>query len=85
MISCTSSRTAASVIQLWTRPLTTSTSVAGTRDWPSLVGSRRWQIVPLSTPASTRRTWRCSFGGKNSMMRLIVSVASVVWSVDRTR
>jgi len=31
------------------------------------------------------RAWRCSAGAKKSMMRLTLSAASIVWTVDITR
>ena len=42
-------------------------------------------MTALSVPASIARTWFDMCGGKKSMMRLIVSGASSVWSVDSTR
>ena len=42
-------------------------------------------MIPLSAPASESLICFCSCGGKKSMMRLIVSVASVVCSVDMTK
>ena len=41
--------------------------------------------MPRSDAASDMRTWRCSCGGKKSMMRLIESVALIVCSVENTR
>ena len=41
--------------------------------------------MPRSEPPSDIRTWRCSCGGKKSMMRLIESVALMVCSVENTR
>ncbi len=42
-------------------------------------------MTPFSVPAIIARAccWWC--GGKKSMMRLIVSVASTVWRVESTR
>ena len=42
-------------------------------------------MTALSTPASCRRICFCWCGGKTEMMRLIVSVASRVCSVESTR
>ncbi len=42
-------------------------------------------MIPLSVPASIARTCCCWCGGKKSMMRLIVSGASTVCSVENTR
>ena len=62
-----------------------STSMAGTRPWPSERGTKRWLMTAFSTADICSRTcfWWC--GGKTEMMRLIVSVASKVWSVEKTR
>src|SRR5882724_4112984 len=62
-----------------------STSHAGTRPLPSLVGTRRSDTTASSDVASKLRTASCSYGGKNEITRLIVCVASVVWSVEKTR
>src|SRR6266478_2207263 len=61
------------------------TSAAGTRPRPSLRGTRRSDTIACS---AVDRRWRissCWCGGKNEMTRLIVCVASVVWSVENTR
>ena len=42
-------------------------------------------MIALSVAASMRRICFCWYGGKKSMMRLIVSVASIVCSVESTR
>ncbi len=42
-------------------------------------------MMPRSDPASVTRIWCCWYGGKKSTMRLTVSVASMVCSVERTR
>src|SRR3954469_9072749 len=67
------------------RPVLIATSITTQRPSPSARGTRRWQMIPRSEPASARRTCFCSCGGKKSMMRLIVSAASVVCSVDMTK
>ena len=41
--------------------------------------------MPLSVPASMMRICFCWYSGKKSMMRLIVSVASIVCSVLSTK
>ena len=41
--------------------------------------------MPFSVPAIIARACCCWWGGKKSMMRLIVSEASTVWSVESTR
>ena len=41
--------------------------------------------MPFSVPAIIARACCCWCGGKKSMMRLIVSDASTVWSVESTR
>ena len=56
-----------------------------TRPLPSAVRTRRWETMPLSVPAIIARAWDCWCGSKKSMMRLIDSDASTVWSVERTR
>ena len=61
------------------------TSTAGTRPWPSARGMRRIDTTALRTPASCRRICFCWCGGKTEMMRLMVSVASRVCSVESTR
>src|SRR6478736_4784664 len=58
------------------RPVATRISTAGIRP-PVRRSTRRWLTMPRSEPASDMRTWRCSWGGKKSMMRLIESVALV--------
>ena len=67
-----------------TRPVLTRISSAGTRP-PSTVGTSRWHTIPRSVPASVSRTCFCWCGGKKSITRLTVSVASCVCSVDSTR
>ena len=42
-------------------------------------------MMPLSDPARLTRTWVCWWGGKKSTIRLTVSVALMVWSVEKTR
>ena len=42
-------------------------------------------MMPLSVPAIIARACCCWWGGKKSMMRLIDSGASTVWSVESTR
>ena len=59
------------------RVVITRHSMAATRP-PSARGTRRWQTIPFSEFASDRRTWPCWNGGNMSMIRLTVSVASVV-------
>ncbi len=67
-----------------TRAFVTITSTAGIRP-PSARGSSRWLITPRSTPESTETTCSCFSGAKNSTMRLTVSAASIVCSVEKTR
>ena len=74
-----------SMIMSRTRPVIRRTSQTATRPLPSAVGTRRWETTPLSVPASIARACWCWCGGKKSMMRLIVSGASTVWSVESTR
>src|SRR5438270_387303 len=62
-----------------------STSDAGTRPLPSLRGTRRSDTIACSAVESRCRTSSCWCGGKNEITRLIVCVASVVWSVENTR
>jgi len=62
-----------------------STSTAGTRPRLSIRGMRRCEMTALSTLASCSRICFCWCGGNTAMMRLIVSVASSVWSVENTR
>ena len=59
------------------RPVFTSTSRQGMRP-PSVVGTRRWQMIPRSAPASVNLTWFCCSPGKKSTTRFTVSVASSV-------
>ena len=59
------------------------TSTAGTRPLPSALGSRRWAMAAFSTAASWMRICFCWCGGKTEMMRLIVSVASIVCRVEQ--
>ena len=61
------------------------TSAAGTRPMPSARGIRRSEMTALSTCASWMRICFCWCGGKTAMMRLMVSVASRVCSVEKTR
>ena len=65
--------------------MTTITSQTATRPLPSTLGTSRCETAPRSVEASITRAccWRC--GGKKSTIRLIVSVASRVCSVDSTR
>ena len=65
-------------------PVMTSTSTAGTRP-PWIEGMRRSETMPFSVAPSMSRTCCCWCGGKKSMIRLIVSVASMVCSVEKTR
>ena len=67
------------------RPVPTAISMTTQRPAPSALGTSRWQMIPLSDPASASRTCFCSYGGKKSMIRLMVSAASVVCSVDITK
>ena len=55
------------------------------RPFPSALGTRRWQTMPRREAARPRRTCFCSCGGKKSMIRLTVSLASVVCRVDITK
>src|ERR671923_123008 len=68
-----------------TRPVITRISQHATRPLPSAVGTRRWDTMPFSVPAIIARACCCWCGGKKSMMRLIVSAASTVCSVESTR
>ena len=43
-----------------TRPVIRSTSQVATRPVPSGVGTSRWEITPLSVPASIARACFCS-------------------------
>ena len=65
--------------------MTTITSETATRPSRSIRGTSRCEIAPFSVEASITRACCCRCGGKKSMIRLIVSVASRVWSVDMTR
>src|SRR5881392_342338 len=62
-----------------------STSDAGTRPFPSLRGTSRNDTIACNAVESRCRTSSCWCGGKNEITRLIVWVASVVWSVENTR
>ena len=42
-------------------------------------------MTALRTAASWRRTCFCWWGGNTEMMRVMVSVASRVWRVEKTR
>src|SRR3954465_2547760 len=68
-----------------TRPVMTMISQVAARPFPSGVGRRRWETMPFSVPAIIARACCCWCGGKKSMMRLTVSGALTVCSVDRTR
>ena len=85
MISSIVSVRSGSAIASASRGLVTAISMATTRPWPSARGTSRWQTTPRSEAASARRTCFCSCGGKKSMMRFTVSLASVVCSVDITK
>ena len=63
----------------------TMISQTATRPLPSGVRTRRWETMPLSVPAIIARACCCWCGGKKSMMRLMLSGASTVWSVESTR
>ena len=67
-----------------TRPVVRRISSAATRP-PSSDGTSRCEMTPRSDAESIARTWRCWWGGKKSMTRLIVSGASAVCSVESTR
>jgi hypothetical protein len=67
-----------------TRAVFTITSTAATRP-PSNLGRRRWLMTPRRTPASTWRTIACFSAGKYSTRRPMVSAASIVCSVEKTR
>src|SRR5881398_2377625 len=62
-----------------------STSDAGTRPFPSLRGTSRNDTIACNAVESRCRTSSCWCGGKTEITRLIVWVASVVWSVENTR
>ena len=85
MTSCSRPVWVGSMIMSRTRPVIRRTSQVATRPRPSAVGTRRWEIAPLSVPASIARTCWCMCGGKKSMRRLTVSAASTVWTVEKTR
>ena len=74
-----------SMMQSRMKAVAISTSTAGTRPGISARGIRRCETTARSTAASCRRTCFCWCGGYTAMMRLIVSVASSVWSVENTR
>src|SRR5687768_8518080 len=61
------------------------TSTAGARPLLLIFGIRRWETIDFSTLASWTRICFYWCGGKTAMMRLMVSVASRVWSVEKTR
>ena len=61
------------------------TSTAGTRPLPSARTTRRWETTPWTTAESWARIWSSWWGGKIEMIRLMVSVAFKVWSVESTR
>ena len=67
-----------------TRPVFTRISSAGTRP-PSTVGTSRWQTMPRRLAARPNLICFCWYGGKKSITRFTVSVASVVCSVESTR
>src|SRR3954471_23250055 len=46
------------------RPVFTATSMTTQRPSPSARGTRRWQMMPRSEPASASRTCFCSCGGQ---------------------
>ena len=48
-------------------------------------GMSCWLTTPWSTNESLARTCCCWCGGKTSMMRLMVEMALLVWSVAKTR
>jgi len=62
-----------------------SISQAGIRPLPSNLGSRRSDIIATSTFDSTKRIWSCWWGGKNEIMRVMVSVAFMVCRVLITK
>src|SRR4051794_38632373 len=68
-----------------TRAVVRRISQQATRPLASEVRTRRWDTTALSVPASIARTCWPWCGGKKSMMRLTVSGASIVWSVESTR
>ena len=66
------------------RELVTITSTAAIRP-PAIRGSSRWLTIPRSAPAMIERIICCFPAGKNSTIRPIVSAASTVCIVERTR
>ena len=66
------------------RAVLTITSTAATRP-PPFFGRRRWLTTPRRTPARIWRVICCLAGGKNSTSRPIVSAASIVCIVERTK
>ena len=64
------------------RPVVTITSQTAAL-YPLFVRIRRCPMMPLIVPAIMVRTWFRSCGGKRSIRRFMVSVASRVWSVER--
>src|SRR5262249_9589910 len=60
-------------------------SKAGTRAAPSARLTRRWLMTARRVAASCMRICFCSGGGNTAMIRLMVSTASRVWSVEKTR
>ena len=66
------------------RAFLTITSTAGTRP-PSDARQQPLADTPRSEPARIERICCCFAGGKNSIMRPIVSAASIVCSVEKTR
>ena len=71
-------------INSWMRAFATITSTAAMRP-PSVRGSSRCEMTPLSTPARIERTCGCFAAGKNSTSRPSVSAASTVCIVESTR
>ena len=59
-------------------------SAAGTRPLPSAVGSRRSEMMAWRLAASWWRTCSCWCGGYIERMRATVSLALVVWMVEKT-
>ena len=68
-----------------TRPVVRRISSAATRPAVERRHEPLGDDARAATPASIARTCRCWCGGKKSMMRLIVSAASAVCSVEMTR
>src|SRR5918912_322716 len=60
-------------------------STAGTRPRPRAARTSRIEITALRIPASWRRTLFCWCDGKEETTRVMVSVASSVCRVERTR